>query len=141
TGLVESYTVSAVTGVETTNANDPLTVGGFFDITSLVVPSSAAWSGTHVQIQATGPVDLAVLDVSSGGGLVVWQIVAPGSDLSFDLPDLSQVPGVESLRPGVLDSTFAVARINGFQYGALRSGQLNSSAWSAYAEDTAVGSY
>ena len=70
-----------------------------------------------------------------------WQIVAPGSDLSFDLPDLSQIPGVASLLHGPIQTTFAVARANGFDYTQLRTGQLNSTAWNAYAEDTASGTY
>ena len=133
--------VSAVTGVETTDANDPLTIGGFFDIPVLLQPAGATWSGTHVQIQASGPIDLAVLNVSSGNGLVQWQIVAPGTDLSFDLPDLTQVPGVDHLVHGALVTSFAIARINGFQYGMVRSGQLASPAWNAYAADVAPGSY
>ncbi|HEY3818926.1 MAG TPA: IPT/TIG domain-containing protein [Polyangiaceae bacterium] len=136
-----SNPISAVTGVETTDANDPLSLGGFFDIPVLVQPSNATWSGTHVQIQASGPIDLAVVNVASGNGLVQWQIVAPGSDLSFDLPDLSQVPDVGQLLHGVLVTNFAIARIGGFQYGQVRSGQLVSSAWSAYAADVATGSY
>jgi hypothetical protein len=137
----DSYPISAVTGIETTDANDPLTVGGFFDIPALLQPSSTAWSGTHVQIQASGPVDLSVVTISSGNGLVEWQIVAPGSDLSFDLPDLTQVPGVDHLIHGALTTNFAIARITGFQYGVVRSGQLASSAWNAYAADVASGSY
>jgi len=137
----DSDPVSAVTGVETTDANDPLTIGGFFDIPVLVQPAGATWSGTHVQIQASGPIDLAVVNISSGNGLVQWLIVSPGTDLSFDLPDLSQVPGVDHLLHGALVTNFAIARINGFQYGLLRSGQLGSSAWSAYAADVAPGSY
>jgi len=133
--------VSAVTGVETTDANDPLTIGGFFDIPVLLQPAGATWSGTHVQIQASGPIDLAVLNVSSGNGLVQWQIVAPGTDLSFDLPDLTQVPGVDHLVHGALVTSFAIARINGFQYGMVRSGQLASPASNAYAADVAPGSY
>ncbi|HEY1695720.1 MAG TPA: IPT/TIG domain-containing protein [Polyangiaceae bacterium] len=136
-----AYPTSVVANIETTDANDPVAIGGFLGIPVLLQPSTTTWSGTHVQIQATGPVDLAVVDVSSGNGLVTWQIVAPGSDLSFDLPDISQVQGVESLRHGVIATNFAVARINGFQYGGLRSGQLASSAWSAYAADVASGSY
>jgi hypothetical protein len=136
-----NYPLSAVTGVETTDANDPLTIGGFFDIPVLLQPPGTTWSGTHVQVQASGPIDLAVVTVSSGNGLVQWQIVTPGTDLSFDLPDLTQVPGVDHLVHGPLVTSFAIARINGFQYGLVRSGQLDSSAWSAYAADVASGSY
>jgi hypothetical protein len=94
-----------------------------------------------VALQASGPIDLVVVNVSSGNGLVVWQIVSPGSNLSFDLPDLTQVPGVASLIRGAITTTFSVARLDGFDYGQLRYGQLKGSAWSAYAQDTAAGTY
>jgi hypothetical protein len=140
-GPFDGTPLSVVTGIETTDANDPVTLGGFFDIPVLVQPTTGTWSGTHVQLQATGPVDLALVDLSTGDGLVVWQVVAPGTDLSFDLPDLSQLQGIEQLVHGAMVTTFAVARMNGFQYGLLRTGQLSSSAWSAYAEDVVSGSY
>lgn len=132
---------SVVTGIETTDADNPVTVGGFFDIPKLLQPSIATWSGTHVQIQASGPIDLAVVDVTSGSGLVNWRIVAPGSDLSFDLPDIAQIPNVGHMAHGPLSTTFSIARMNGFQYGLLRTGQLSTSAWSAYAQDVAQGTY
>jgi hypothetical protein len=136
-----NYPVSAVAGIETTDANDPLTLGGFLDIPVLVQPSASTWGGTHLQIQATGPIDLVVVTISSGEGLVEWQVVAPGTDLSFDLPDLTQVPGVDTLIHGALATSFSIASINGFQYGQVRSGQLTSSAWNAYATNVAPGSY
>jgi IPT/TIG domain len=138
--------ISVVAGIETTNANVPVTVGGFFALPVLAQPSTATWTGTHVTLQASGPVDLAVVDVSSGNGLVTWQIVAPGTSitggtLSFDLPDLAQVPGVGALVHGPITTSFAIARIGSFDYGLLRYGQLSSAAWSAYASDTTSGSY
>lgn len=137
--------ISVVNRIETTLANDPVTVGGFFEVPALLQPSTGKWNGTHVTLQATGPIDLAEVDISSGNGLLTWQIVAPGSDLSFDLPDLTQVPGVATLVPGPINITFAIARINGFDYSSLRSGQFSNAtstgAWSAYALDTAAGSY
>ena len=93
TGPSGNDPVSVVAAIETTDANDPVTIGGFFSIPTLVSPGASAWGGTRVQLQASGPVDLAVFTVSSGGGLVQWEIVAPGSDLSFTVPDLAQVPG------------------------------------------------
>ncbi|HZU83928.1 MAG TPA: hypothetical protein VE987_13465, partial [Polyangiaceae bacterium] len=141
TGESQSAPASVVAGVETTNANDPLAVTGFLPVPALIQPSAAAWTGTHVAMQASGPIDLAVVQISSGGGLVIWQIVAPGSDLSFDVPDLSQVPDVASLVHGPISTSFAVARIDSFDYGRLRYGHLSSAAWSAYALDTAAGSY
>lgn len=141
TGTSSTVPMSVVTGIETTNSNDPVTIGGFLGIPALVQPPAGTWDGTQVQLTTTGPVDLAVINVTSGDGLVTWEIVAPGTDLSFSLPDISQVPGVDSLVHGTISTTFAVANINGFQYSQLPSGQLGSSSWSAYAQDTALGSY
>ncbi len=144
TGAGETTPLSAVAGVQTTDANDPLTIGGFLPVPTLVQPSSGVWGGTHVALAplpSGTPVDLAVFTLSSGNGLVVWQIVAPGGDLSFDVPDLAQVPGVGTLVHGPLTTTFAIASIPGFDYGTLRTGQLSSGAWSAYAEDVVTSSY
>lgn len=131
---------SAVAYVETTDANDPVSVGGFFAIPTLAQPGLTPWSGTHVQMQASGPIDLALFEIGTGAGLVTWTIVSPGN-LSFDLPDISQVSGVDTLLHGPISTTFDIARIDGFDYGTLRTGQLSGSAWNAYAEDTANGSY
>jgi IPT/TIG domain-containing protein len=155
-GCLYDLTASAVTGanglapmsvvnrIETTVANDPVTVGGFFAIPALLQPSAANWSGTHITLQATGAIDLVDVQITSGNGLVTWQIVAPGSDLSFDVPDLSQIAGVTSLVPGPTVITFAIARLTSFQYASLRYGQfaaVPSGAWSAFALDTTTGSY
>ncbi len=141
TGAGEDLPVSVVTGIETTDSNTPVTLGGFFQIPTLVQPPAGKWSGTRVQIQATGQVDLAVVTVESGNGLVGWQIVAPGTDLSFSLPDISQLQGVDSLVHGPISTTFAIASIRGFSYSQLPSGQLSASSWNASAEDQAQGSY
>jgi hypothetical protein len=141
TGPSDGYPLSVVARIETTDANDPLTIGGFFSIPTLVEPSASTWRGTHLTLQASGPIDLALVNVSSGNALVVWTIVAPGSDLSFDLPDLTQLPDIGTLVHGPLTTTFSIARLGSFDYGRLRYGQLSSSAWSAYAQDIASGSY
>jgi hypothetical protein len=141
TGPNLSTPISVVTGIETTDANDPITVGGFMSVPTLAEPSTGTWSGTHVNLQASGPVDLAYLQITSGAGLVTWQIVAPGSDLSFDLPDLSQLTGIGKLVHGPITATFWTARLANFDYGTLRSGQLTTSAWNAYAQDAVSGFY
>jgi hypothetical protein len=141
TGPNANLPISVVDGIETTDANDPITVGGFLAVPTLTEPSTGTWTGTHVTLQAGGPVDLAVLTVSSADGLVAWTIVAPGSDLSFDLPDLTKVAGVGTLEHGAIQTTFSVARITGFDYGQVRYGQLAGGSWSAYAQDMVTGSY
>ncbi len=87
TSAIGTTPASVVNGIETTDANDPVTIGGFLPIPTLAEPGTSTWSGTHLTLRAGGPVDLAYVRVSSGAGLVTWQIIAPGSDLSFDLPD------------------------------------------------------
>jgi hypothetical protein len=141
TGSALDVPRSVVTNIETTNANDLVTLGGFFPIPRFVQPSSGAWAGTHVQLMATGPIDLIVLDVSSGQGLVNWKLVAPGGAMTFDVPDLAQIAGAAGLLRGPIRSTLSVARIDQFDYGRLRYGQLAKGAWSAYAQDTATGSF
>lgn len=145
TGTNAGPPMSVVNRIETAVANDPVTIGGFFDVPTLVQPSAAKWGGTHVALQATGPIDLVVVQVSSGNGLLTWQIVAPGSNLSFDVPDLTQVPGIAALVPGPINTTFAIARMSAFDYSNLRNGQFSNATatgvWSAYALDTAAGSY
>lgn len=141
TGTGHSDPASVVQAIQTTDANDPITIGGFLGVPTLAEPGVATWSGTHVTLQESTSPDLAVVNVSSGGGLIEWQIVSPGSDLSFDLPDLTQVQGVDSLVHGPISTRYDVARISGLDYGTLRTGQLQTSAWNAYAENNASGSY
>ena len=140
-GRADGLPFSVVDGIETTDANNPISVGGFLPIPTLSQPSSGTWTGTHIALTSGAAVDLAVLTVISGNGLVAWTIVAPGTDLSFDVPDLSMVPGVGVLQHGAIQTYFSVARINSFDYGQLRYGQLSGGAWSAYAEDALAGSY
>lgn len=135
---------SVVSRVRTTDANSTVTLGGFLGIPVLDQPGHGGWNGTHVDFGgASGPVDLSVVFVSSGNGLVNWTIVAPGAATSFDLPDLKAVPSPDSLGlvPGGITSYVYVARIDGFDYGRLRTGQISTSAWNAYAFDMATGAY
>jgi hypothetical protein len=133
---------SIVTRVETTDSNTPVAVGGFVGIPVLGQPfAGATWSGTHVTLTEPGSVDLFVLDIQSGGGLVTWEIVAPGNVSDFDLPDLSTLPNDVGLVGGAIQTTAYAAAIPGFDYGTLRYGQLSSDAWNAYAINSNVGSY
>jgi hypothetical protein len=141
TGQNAGVPLSVVTRIDTTDANDPITIGGFVGVPGFVQPGAGTWGGTHVQFQETGTFDLSVTYVSSAGGLVSWEIVAPAGDTSFDVPDLSQVAGVGNLYHGPITTSLSVARIGSFDYGSLRYGQLSSGGWSAYAQDSASGAY
>jgi len=130
--------------VRTTNANDPVSLGGFLGVPVLSQPGAGAWNGTHVEIGgAAGTADLLLTQVSSGAGLVTWTIVSPATTKTFDVPDLNGLPIAEKLGlvPGGISTTVYVARMDGFAYGRLRSGQLGAAAWSAYAVDTISGAY
>lgn len=144
TGPDEQLPASVVARVRTTNANTPVSLGGFLGVPVLGQPGSGRWSGRRVEFSgATGPVDLSVTKVSSGGGLVAWTIVAPGATMSFDVPDLAALPGPDpvGLVPGAISTTVHVARLEPFEYGRLHWGQLSAAAWSAYAFDSLGGVY
>lgn len=144
TGPSAQLPASLVTRVRTTNANTPVSLGGFLGVPVLVQPSLGVWAGEHVEFSgATGPADLSVTQISSGGGLVIWTIVAPGGATSFDVPDLAALPGPDpvGLLRGAIDTTVNVARIEQFEYGRLRYGHLAPGPWSAYAVDSLTGVY
>jgi hypothetical protein len=135
---------SVVTRIRTRTSGPPVALGGFLGVPVLAEPATGTWNGTHVAFTgASGPVDLSYLQISSGGGLVVWSIVAPGGVSEYTVPDLAAVPSAASLGlvRGPITSFMYVARIEGFAYGRLRSGQLQSVAWSAYAVDALSGAY
>jgi hypothetical protein len=92
-------------------------------------------------VTVSGAVDLIEMQITSGGGLVTWTIVAPGSAPSFDLPDLRPLADAVGLVSGPIATTAWVARIDGFTYGTLRTGQMGSGGWSAYAYDGISGAY
>ncbi|MBV9945268.1 MAG: IPT/TIG domain-containing protein [Myxococcales bacterium] len=141
TGAAASPPLSVVSQLETTDANDPLRVAGFLGVPTPIQPPSGAWDGRHVAMQVGGSADLAVVNVTSGNGLVTWTIVAPGNDLRFEVPDLAQVAGVGTLARGPITTNFYAARVPSFSYDNLRYGQISTRAWSAYAQNVTAGSY
>jgi hypothetical protein len=141
TGPGLGFPASYVAQIATTESNAPVVVGGFLPVPVMHAPATGSWNGTHVSLDASGTVDLEELVVSSGNGLVTWTILAPGGATSFDLPDLSALPGKVGLVRGEIRTTGYVARINGFSYAKLRYGQITTGAWNAYAVDAAIGSY
>lgn len=144
TGPELDLPASVVARIRTTNANTPVSLGGFLGVPVLEQPGSGIWSGKHVTFSGgAGPADLSVTQIASGAGLVTWTIVAPGGRTSFDLPDLASVasPDPLGLIPGAISTTVHIARIEQFQYGRLRYGQLSTGPWSAYAFDRLSGVY
>jgi len=135
---------SIVGRVRTTSSSDPVTIGGFLGVPVHVQPGLGTWNGTHVEYTGgAGPADLTVFQVASSYGLVTWTIVAPASNKSFDVPDLNGLPIADKLGlvPGAISTTITTARVDGFSYDKLRSGQLSQGAWNAFAVDTLSGVY
>jgi len=144
TGPQQQAPASVVSRVRVADTAGPLTVGGFLPVPVLHEPGSGTWSGREVRFDATGTYDLAVLTVSSAGGLVTWTIVAPGTARSFAVPDLTAAslgPDPLGLRRGGIQTSLAVARVPQFDYARLRSGQLQTGAWSAHAVDGLAGAF
>ncbi len=144
TGPDQQLPASVVGRIRTTNANTPVSLGGFLGVPVLGQPGAGVWNGKHVEFSgATGPVDLSVTQIASGAGLVTWTIVAPGGKTSFNVPDLASIasPDPLGLVPGAISTTVYVARIEQFDYGRLRYGQLSTGPWSAYAFDSLGGVY
>lgn len=144
TGSALARPASYVSRIRTSNANDPIVMGGFLGVPVLREPGVGTWGGTHVDFTgATGPVDFHVLEIASGGGLVTWTIAVPAGVTSFDLPDLKTVPSTNKidLVGGAITTTLRAARIDGFVYGKIRQGQLTSTSWNAHAFDSLSGAY
>jgi len=131
---------SVISRVMTNNANGPVTLTGFLPVPSPSSPGLSQWDGKTVSVGESAPFDLLELDVSSAGGLVTWVIVSPGKT-AFSVPDLPVIDPAIGLRHGAIQSAVYAAKITGFSYAKLRSGQLGSSAWNAYAFDVLSGAY
>ncbi len=131
---------SVISRVATNDANDPVSLSGFLPIPVPGSPGLSQWDGKTVSFQESSPVDLVVAYVSSGAGLVTWSIVSPGKT-AFSVPDLAAIDSTLALRHGPIETEIFVAKIDGFSYASLRSGQLQTSAWNAYAFDLADGAY
>jgi hypothetical protein len=144
TGANLQRPASVVSLIRTTNANDPVSLGGFLGIPILGEPATGSWGGTHVQFSGmTSGANLEVIEIVSGDGLVQWTIAAPGGATSFDVPDLHALPGPDSLGlvNGAISTTVRIGRIDGFSYGNIRQGQLSPGSWNAHAFDSLVGVY
>lgn len=144
TGTGLSLPESTVASLRTTNANDPVALGGFLNVPVLVEPANGTWGGTHVSFTTgAGQVDLSVVTISSGDGLTAWTIAAPGTTTSYDLPDLNAIvsPDRLGLVHGAISTTVSLGRIDAFSYGSMRQGQLSRNTWNAHATDFLSGGY
>lgn len=145
TGANDQPPISVVSRVRTTDANGPVSLGGFLQVPVISVPGASPWDGKHVSFTgSTDIADLSVISVSGDNGLLTWTIVAPKGVHDFDVPDLAAVKSKDALglrKGGSISTTVANARIDGFDYGRVRIGQLGANAWNAYAFDSVAGIY
>ena len=143
TGADLQQPASVISRIRTTNANDPVTVGGFLGVPILAEPGTGSWSGSQVQYSGTSGFDLQVVQIESGSGLVSWTIAGPSGTTSFAVPDLRALPDPDNLGlvSGAIKTTVRVGRIDGFSYGKMRQGQLSPGSWNAHAFDSLVGAY
>lgn len=141
----------AVTGVDsglpqafgglfsTTDTSRAVPLDNFVEVPELLSPAEGSrWSGQHLEVDwAPGgaAVDLVVFSIESGGGLVTWTIVAPGTVKNIDLPDLRALAAQGALESGALELLVTAAQIREFDYGSLRYRQLGPSGFDAFSRD------
>jgi len=145
TGQAGSTPRSVVGLGSTKDTSEPLVLDQFVQVPKLTYPApNTAWDGKGLACtRAPGgsAVDLFVYDVQSGGGLVGWKVIAPGTSESFSLPDLNAIGPDLGLSSGSITITVNAVRIDNFVYGALRYRDTAQRGWTAYATDVFYASY
>jgi hypothetical protein len=122
------------------STRESIGMGEFLPVPQLLDPPlGGAWDGSHLAFEfppSGGTVDLTVLHVQSAAGLVTWTVVVPGGGSQrVTLPDLRRVFPDGALVPGNISISVLGGHLEGFDYGALRYGQLSASGFQAYAMD------
>jgi hypothetical protein len=129
----------------TTDTTGPVLLENFLEVPRLDFPEAGSrWKGDRLEVDwpAGGvPVDLTVIDIKSGGGLITWTIAAPGSIQEIDLPDLRDLVPEGALARGPLQVLVTVAQIRDFDYGSLRYRELGTNGFNAYARDVFPANY
>ncbi len=145
TGIGASDPRSVVGQYVTTTTNDVVALDGFVQIPVLSNPgANGAWNGQDLAVgfaPGGASIDLVVVDIDSGSGLVAWTVAAPAGVTSVRLPDLAQLGADLGLVPGPIKLKVSAAHIDGFVYGSLQYRQLGTRGWNAYAEDVFYAHY
>ncbi len=145
TGEAGGTPLSVVGLVSATTTSDPLQIDQFVEVPALSAPPpNSVWDGVSLassRVAGGSPVDVVVYDIESGGGLIAWKVVTPGTTKAFTVPDLSALAADLGLSRGPLTITVSAARISNFEYGALTYRSLTERGWTAYAEDVFFASY
>jgi hypothetical protein len=144
TGQAGSLPRSSV-GLFASTSEDTIGVGAFVEIPRLIAPeSSADWDGTRLVLErAPGGAtpDLTLVDVASAGGILTWRIVAPGAPDEVRVPDLRSIDAELALARGPLVIQVSAARVDDFDYGAVRYRQLTERGWRSFAQDAFFANY
>jgi hypothetical protein len=131
--------------LSTTVTSEPLGADAFVEIPKLVTPAlNSAWNGTDLELAFTAggaPVDLTIVDLASGDGLITWRVVAPGQRQAIQVPDLRAFEGDMGLAPGVLAILVTSARVDDFSYASLLYRDLAPRGWRAHARDLYYASF
>lgn len=139
TGNAGSAPLSVIGKQLSTSTAAPLSMEGFVGVPQLSVPApNGGWDGRHLSFTfpgGTSGVDLSVLDIAAGAGVVNWTVAAPGGSQSVTLPDLSGFPDV-ALPPGPINISVTGGRIDGFDYQKLVYRQMRTGGMTAYALDS-----
>jgi len=139
TGPSDTLPRSVVGLRRTTLSGQVLAIDGFVEIPVLGAPASnARWDGRTLAFAETAggaAVDLTLVEMQSGAGLVTWTIVAPGARKAITLPDLAALSGELGLLKGPIDIQVTAAKIPDFDYGSLRYRHLGQRGWEAHATD------
>jgi hypothetical protein len=140
TGAAEAAPLSVIGNFSSTTSNEVLNLGGFVPLPVLEEPASGGkWdlSALRLSLSPKGErVDLTVVEIEAGGGLVRWTLAAPGPRSELVLPDLKALDEQAGLPVGTLDLTVSLAHIPEFDYGSLRYRELAPRGWFAYAQDS-----
>lgn len=131
---------SVVARVLSTTTSQLVSIGDFVGVPTLVTPAlSGGWDGAHLATTfAPGPpIDLSVYDIASGNGLIRWTVAVPMGSHAITLPDLRALGLSHGALPaGPITVGVYGARIEGFDYGALRYRHLRPQGMSAYSLDS-----
>jgi hypothetical protein len=138
TGEAAAMPRSVLGLVGTTTADSTVRLNGFMEVPLLdTPPNNGAWDGQTLSASFApgGPdADLTTFDIVTGGGLSTWTVVMPRGVVSGTLPDLKRLGDLGGPE-GPVSITVSRARIDGFDYGALRYADLANRNWDAYAAD------
>jgi hypothetical protein len=119
--------------------SESITLDTFVPVPALAYPTyGGTWDGQRLSYAFTGsgsPVDLTVIEIASGGGLVSWLVAAPGGTRDLKLPDLTSAFPQGALVPGNVSVSIFGGHDPSFDYGQLRYRQLGQSGFGSYSLD------